>query len=192
MSKKLPRTLKNWRISENVSLREILGWATEQCGADRALLVVGLEVDADPPVAADPTVEEVVRRVFGGNLLSVTLASAWPGTTVIGGGCARVYSGRLDKQVMGRMVSIEDDWTGWLCSRGLPEDLCVWREGAPAPLVMTVTHERFGWLIDDGPVPDWATDDVDESLLGQPEFPPAPLFLTPAETSLVRRRRRRR
>lgn len=187
MSKNLRRPLKSWRISETVSLREMLEWAVEKRGADRALVVGRLDFDLEPPTLFEPAVEDSAHAIFRNKLLRSVYCSAWPGSRLAGGYYAKIYIGQVDRSVIDRMVSAEERWTEWVNSRGLPEDFCFWKHGSSAPLIVTVTHERDAWLFDAGPVPDWAVEDADTTTL-QEFIPPPPSFVVLAQRGSVGRR----
>jgi hypothetical protein len=100
-----------------------------------------------------PAVESIVHDVFGERLLRATLATAWPGTQLIGH-AGKVYVVGFDRSVLRKMVSTEGRlgaWTQWN-QQPMPEDICLYRAGDRAPVLVSVTHDGDAWIFHDGDV----------------------------------------
>ena len=85
---------------------------------------------------------------------------------------------RFDHEVAKLLADIQGNLFHWLgsFSPSLPEDLCLFRTGADYPSLVSVTHEKDGWVLASEPeVPHWAPPShfqIQELLIpqGDPDF----------------------
>lgn len=162
-------------------------WCLACCQVDR-LLVTARNDLSRPRELDEPRVAETVAELFGGRVLEEIWASAWPGTSLGGGGASKLWRIAFDEEVRARMVAMENrlvNWHQWH-EPPLPADVCLYREGDPMPVLVSMSHQRepwFGaWLLD--------TYAADAPFATDPELP-LPLDLIPARSGFVVRTRGR-
>lgn len=140
----LPRC---WDVSRTASVETLLTWCLDVRKVDRLLLATRLDKESPTATLLEPDVESSVHDLFSDRLLEVSLATAWPGTQLIGH-AGKVYLVEFDRTVLRRMVAAENRlgaWTQWN-KPPLPEDVCVYRAGDAAPVLVSVTHDNDAWI----------------------------------------------
>jgi hypothetical protein len=98
---------------------------------------------------SEPTgVRNNIRQIFGTSIQEEFWATAWPGTELVGHK-GRVLISKFDLNVGNKMLAAQPDITKWIHngSPSLPEDLCIFLNGAPLPFMVSVTHEDDAWLL---------------------------------------------
>jgi hypothetical protein len=140
----LPRC---WKVAHAASLETLLTWCLDVRKVDRLLLATRLDKEVPTPTLLKPEVESRVHELFSDRMLETTVATAWPGTQLIGH-AGKVYLVEFDRTVLRRMVAAENRlgaWTQWN-KRPLPEDVCVYRVGDRTPVLVSVTHDDDAWI----------------------------------------------
>lgn len=148
----------SWSIDASAPLSEVFEWCLQRRNTNRLILATPLDPAARRPTLLARQVDVFVRKFFRGRVLQTLLAKSWPGTQLTGH-FEKVYVVAFDSELGRRMsetASHLSQWTQWH-SPSLPEDLCLFREGDAAPVLVSVTHEGEAWLLHNGPsVPRWA------------------------------------
>jgi hypothetical protein len=142
-----------WNVDfERAKFGDIIDWCAHDQAADRILMVIRLEKQEGRWHPIKRGVEQSVTKMLGNNLLTEFMASGWPGTELVGHP-ARVVVGRFSEEVKRRLPRIEGDSRKWIHNNvpPLPEDICLFREGAPFPVFVSCTHEGDFWLVTDKP-----------------------------------------
>lgn len=141
-------TLRWWEIADFSRSEMIMQWCLREHKVDRALVVVRMERLRGRWRAQVPQVDDNVERMFKGRIVDSFLASAWPGTKLLGPQ-ARVYVFKFGSAELDAIVHTEPRLDKWQHTHdlGLPEDLCLFRDGDSAPVLISVTHETEGWLL---------------------------------------------
>lgn len=143
-----------WAIkSGDVPMERLFTWCIEHEKVDRLLLILRMEKVDSKWVPMEPRSEAWVKSKLEDHILESLLVSGWPGTELIGHP-ARLYIVRFDKGISRIMVDTETDLSKWKDSRQppLPEDMCLYADGAIFPVLITCTHENLGWLVTKQPV----------------------------------------
>lgn len=137
--------MKAWRLKNDVALRPILTHCIEVDGVDR--LILALRQDQDGTLLY-PEMQLALERIFGSRVLEMKAGKHWPGTVSSVRDCNLAVVG-FDSSLVEPMCSAGPklfDWTGWP-PPVLPEDLCLYRQGAEWPSLVSVTHEHDAWVL---------------------------------------------
>ena len=131
-----------------VSLSEIMSWSLEHHAVDRMLVALRLQQVGNKWRYEEPKAAEFFHLQFGSYVLTGFQASAWPGTELIGHP-GFVYVLDFDEQVMKIVLRTQSSLAGWQHSENpsLPEDICLFRESASHPTLISRTHDLNAWLI---------------------------------------------
>jgi hypothetical protein len=116
------------------------------------LVAVRPYIDRADQTTFDPRVADSVATIFGKCILRAASAKAWPGTELIEH-VAKVYVIAFNVDIQEQMIRTQKYLSGWKQSSDppLPEDICLYRDGDPWPMLVTVTHDGDAWLFDDEP-----------------------------------------
>jgi hypothetical protein len=127
------------------SLPRILAFCVETAKVDRALLSVRLEKSKGQWHPRDNKSEHFIRQTWPRSILETFIAIDTPGAS--SPECpAKVFVLELDKfalLALEKMPKLSD----WHNMNGLPEDLCLFAEGAAAPSFTSITHEGDGFMV---------------------------------------------
>ena len=131
-----------------VSLSEIMSWSLEHHAVDRMLVALRLQQVGNKWRYVEPRAAELFHSQLGSYVLTGFQAAAWPGTELIGHP-GFVYVLTFDKQVMEIVLRTQPSLAQWQHSENpsLPEDICLFRESASHPVLITRTHDLNAWLI---------------------------------------------
>lgn len=133
--------MQSWILRRRARLTDVLTWSLQMHSVDRLLVTARL---------SKPFVQEVVDSIFGSRILQKKLAGRWPGTRLIGHqGVAYVIA--FDDSLIQPMAAAGRLLFDWVHRHDppLPEDLCLFRQGADWPVLVSVTHELDGWVFSD-------------------------------------------
>jgi hypothetical protein len=136
-----------WAFYSSLELDSLFSWCRTEQGVDRLLCVASVGREGHRRVVR-PEIEARLSSLFEGQIVTSFLAGAWPGTRLVGHR-ARVTIVRFDSRVARRVVDAGPllwDWTH-ANPASLPEDLCLFRQGAEMPAFFSVTHEGLSWVI---------------------------------------------
>lgn len=139
-----------WSLAASVRLSDVARWCISNHGVDRLLVSTRFDRGATKRTLLVPEVSDSVERIFAGRIVTSVLATAWPGTELVDH-CGLVYVIVFDEDLGKRMASVEDLICNWTQSHDppLPEDLCLFRQAAKLPVVVSVTHEGEAWVLTD-------------------------------------------
>lgn len=141
--------LKYWEADARVvSLSEIMSWSLEHHAVDRMLVALRLQQVGNKWRYMEPEAAEILHSQLGPYVLTGFQAAAWPGTELIGHP-GFVYVLTFDEQVMEIVLRIQPSLAQWQHSEkpSLPEDVCLFRESASYPILISRTHDLNAWLI---------------------------------------------
>lgn len=165
-----------WRLARDVELKPVLMHCLLTDRVDRLLLA--LRQKDHSGALLYPESRSATERIFGGHLLEWKTGRRWPGTVSHEVDCHLAVV-KFSEELVEPMASAGPklfDWTGW-SSPVLPEDLCLYRQGADWPSLVSVTHERDAWLLaPEKPV----SIETEES-----EFAPEELYIPPASEGFI-------
>jgi len=150
-----PKHVQFWEFDAGeITLARLLDWCNEEHGVDRLLLSARLEKQRRGWVPLTEGVDDTVKRLFGKKVLEQFQATGWPGTKLIGHP-GRVYIVQYDREIREILLKTETNLAGWLHDHRppLPEDLCLFKEGAKLPALYSVTHESQAWLVTAASIP---------------------------------------
>ena len=136
-----------WAFYSSLALEPLFAWCRDQERVDRLLCVTSLRREGRRRIVP-PEVQARVASLFEGQIVTTVLAGAWPGTKLIGHK-AQVTVVRFDSETIRRVLNAGPllwDWTH-AGPAYLPEDLCLFREGAELPAFFSVTHEGMSWAV---------------------------------------------
>ena len=133
-----------WDVGINTPFREICEWATFSRQANRLLFSARMERGR----LLNPSVENVVKSTFAKAILAQFNAYSWPGTK-LHGHMGRIYILEFTKETMEATIATQARLFGWRHngSPPLPEDLCIFSKDQTLPILVSVTHENYAWLI---------------------------------------------
>jgi hypothetical protein len=127
------------------SLPRILAFCVETANVDRALLSVRLEKSKGQWHPRDNKSEHFIRQTWPRSILETFIAIDTPGAS--SPECpAKVFVLKLDKFALLALEKMPK-LSGWHNMDGLPEDLCLFAEGATAPAFTSITHEGDGFIV---------------------------------------------
>jgi hypothetical protein len=160
-----------WELAPDSPLDRVLEWCIHEKGVDRLLLSARLDQDKEEEVLLNPSIDQVVARVFGERVLERRLARSWPGTVLIGH-FGVVYVIDFDLSLIVPMIELGpllSDWRHWREDKKprLPEDPCLYKLGDDWPVLVSVTHEGDAWIVSENRPPfcheesDLALEDLD-------------------------------
>jgi hypothetical protein len=137
-----------WENLGDIHLSEILTWCLENEGVDTLLLTSWQSFGMSGKGEYTKGVDTKTKSLLGKNLIACFEARGWPGTKLINHK-GRVYVSAFDAQLAKKMAKAEDNLFKWInvSRKALPEDVCLFRRGAKAPALISVTHERETWAI---------------------------------------------
>ena len=167
--------MKAWKLGRDVELRPILVHCLQVDGVDR--LILALRQDQDGTLLY-PEMQLALERIFGSHILELKTGKRWPGTDSTMRDCNLAVI-EVDASLIAPMCSAGPklfDWTGWPAPV-LPEDLCLYRQGAEWPSLMSVTHEHDAWIL---------AQEKPELIDGEEEeFRPAEFHIPPASEGFI-------
>ena len=140
-------TLRAWAFYSSLELDRLFSWSRTEHGVDRLLCVARMDREGHRRVVP-PEIEACVASLFEDKIVASFLAGAWPGSR-LAGHRARVTVARFDSGVARRVLDTGPllwDWTH-ANPASLPEDLCLFRQGAELPAFFSVTHEGVSWAV---------------------------------------------
>lgn len=142
------RKMAVWENLGEIHLSEILTWCLEKEGVDTLLLTSRQSFGKSGKGEYDKGVDPKTRNILGKNLIACFEARGWPGTKLIKHK-GRVYVAAFDAQLAKKMAKAEDNLFKWnnVSRKALPEDVCLFRRGAKAPTLISITHDRDAWII---------------------------------------------
>lgn len=143
--------MRSWELDARAaSLAEITSWCLRERGVNRLLVALRLGRQGNKWRYASPAAGERVSLLFGPHIIAGFQASEWPGTQ-LSAHPGFVYVIRFGESVRSVLLNTEPSLDRWLHNRPdpLPEDICLFKESAPHPTVVSVTHESRAWLISD-------------------------------------------
>ena len=146
----MTRSLKAWELRGSAAISDLLSWCIRQERSNRLLFTRRSSEDSKGRRKFDEGLAERVQQLFGTFVIEKFRASGWPGTELFHH-TGWVFVLNLNETLKTRMVQLEPTLWNWRHSHdpGLPEDICIFQEGAEFPCFISVTHERQGWLISD-------------------------------------------
>jgi hypothetical protein len=137
--------MRAWKLPRNVELRPVLAHCLEVDRVDRLLLALRQDKDGS---LLHPDYRTATERIFGGRIFEWRTGRQWPGTISHERDCHLAiveFSENLVEPMCAAGPKLFD-WTGWPAPV-LPEDLCLYRQGAEWPSLVSVTHERDAWIL---------------------------------------------
>jgi len=140
-------TPRAWAYYSSLELEPLFSWCKDQHRVDRLLCVTRMRREGRRRVV-EPEVESRLASLFEGQIVATVLAGAWPGTKLFGHK-AQVTVVRFDGETVRRALDAGPllwDWTH-ASPAYLPEDLCLFRQGAELPAFFSVTHEGLSWVV---------------------------------------------
>ena len=128
------------RFTADVPIDSLITWAMIQGHTNRILLV-------GPSERFGKMIKRSPIRKFH--------ACAWPGTNACPSGRAQITVYELDQALKTTIAQIENKLSNWSLSaaRQLPEDICLFENGANLPFFFCITHENDAWSIGESPPP---------------------------------------
>lgn len=142
-------TKRTWSVDLRVQpSRELLFWCLNQQSVDRMLVVVRMAQGKKGGYSTPRELEELPNTLFGSNVLETFLASAWPGTELVGHP-GHVFLVKFDQSVAELILRTQPDLTKWLHRNNppLPQDICLFNSSGDTPTLVSVTHENLFWII---------------------------------------------
>jgi hypothetical protein len=136
-----------WDLPRRIRLRPVLEWCLEQHRVDRLLVSARIDQPRKRKLLT-PEVGGAIDEIFGGHILARRYCSAWPGTELIGhrGLVVVIAFSAALVDAMSSSGRYLFDWRHHF-SPSLPEDLCLYRQGDPLPVLVSVTHENDAWIL---------------------------------------------
>jgi len=167
--------MRAWTLARDVELKPILMHCLLIDHVDRLLLALRQDKNGSLlHLGSRPATE----RIFGDRILEWRTGRRWPGTVSTRTDCHLAVV-KFSEELVDPMCSAGPklfDWTGWPAPV-LPEDLCLYRQGAEWPSLVSVTHERDAWLL----APEKPLSiETEES-----EFAPEELYIPPASEGFI-------
>ena len=165
-------TLTCWEAdAREVSLSETVRWCLEHHGVDRMLVALRLEQVGNKWRYEEPKAAEFFESQFGPYILTKFQVAEWPGTKLIGHP-GLVYVLAFNEEVKELVLRVQSSLAKWEDGEDppLPEDICLFKESASHPVLVSRTHDLVAWLI----------SDTEPNLQGfkKSTIPPAKLFPT--------------
>ena len=142
-------TKRTWSVDlREQPSRELLFWCLNQQSVDRMLVIVRMVQGKKGGYSTPRELEQLPSTLFGSAVLKRFLASAWPGTELIGH-AGHVFLVKFDESVAELILRTQPDLTKWLHAGNpsLPEDICLFNSSADTPTLVSVTHEDLFWII---------------------------------------------
>lgn len=142
-----------WTLAPESLTKPVLEWCLQHHGVDRLMVTARLDRDDPDRSLLAPCVDHAISALFGADILDRRYTSAWPGTRLTDHD-GLVVTIAFSEQSIGPMAGAGRLLSDWRHQHSppLPEDLCLYRQGDPLPVLMSVTHESMAWLITDLPV----------------------------------------
>jgi hypothetical protein len=142
------RRMAVWENVAEVRLPEILTWCLETERVDTLLLTSRQSFGKSGKGQYEKGVDPKTKNLLGKNLTECFEARGWPGTKLINHK-GRVYVSMFDTQLAKKMAKAEDNLFKWsnVSRKALPEDVCLFRQRAKEPTLISITHERNAWVI---------------------------------------------
>jgi hypothetical protein len=139
--------MQSWVLRRGARLTDLLTWSLQMHSVDRLLVTARLTHDKKQQSLMKPSVEKAVDSIFGSRILEKKLVSRWPGTKLIGHQGV-VYVIAFDDSLIRPMAAAGRLLFDWVHRHDppLPEDICLFRQGADWPALVSVTHELDGWV----------------------------------------------
>jgi hypothetical protein len=137
----------------SVSLGEVFEWAIAAYGVDR--LLFGIRMCFTPGKSrqrspCSPAQVASIHKHFRNVLIAAYSVEGWPGTE-FGPRPVPAVKLELNPRVIEKCVQLGPHLDNW--SRhgkpALPEDPCIFREGAELPAIVSVSHEKIAWALAD-------------------------------------------
>ncbi|HKY27373.1 MAG TPA: hypothetical protein VJM12_05440 [Pyrinomonadaceae bacterium] len=133
-----------------VSLSETLRWCLDHHGVDRMLAVLRLTQIGNKWCYDEPKAAEFFESQFSSYILTGFQAAEWPGTILIDHP-GFVYVLAFDEEVKEAVLRVQPSLAKWEDGENppLPEDICLFKESATHPVLVSRTHDLDVWLISD-------------------------------------------
>ncbi|MCI0409488.1 MAG: hypothetical protein L0191_13170 [Acidobacteria bacterium] len=167
--------MRVWRLKRDVELKQVLTHCLLTGHVDRLLLALPQNKDG---ALLHPESRPATERIFADRILEWRIGRRWPGTISYETDCHLAvveFSAELVEPMCSAGPKLFD-WRGWPAP-ALPEDLCLYRQGAEWPSLVSVTHERDAWLL----APEKpASIETEES-----DFTPEELYIPPASHGFI-------
>lgn len=140
-----------WELSPKCSLEDVIHWCLEHHQVDRLLVSARMEKERGRWRMQTPSIESRIRQIFGSHLLEQFVTKGWPGTQLCGEAKGCVFICDFNENVAETLLKTEPTLHEWLeiHTPALPEDLCLFRQGASHPSFISVTHERDAYVLSD-------------------------------------------
>jgi len=140
--------VKGWDLPIDSALDLVLRWCRKERAVDRLLLSARLGRGPKAKEAPIQEVEDLVASLFGDRVLERKRARRWPGSELMETD-GIVFLVRFDETLIEPMSNAGGRLSDWSHrdSPRLPEDPCLYREGDPWPVLVSVTHERDAWIL---------------------------------------------
>jgi hypothetical protein len=172
----VPDAIRAWTLARDVELKPVLMHCLLTDHVDRLLLA--LRQKDSSGALLYPESRPATERIFGVHLLEWKTGRRWPGTVSHEVDCQLALV-EFSEELVEPMCSAGPklfDWTGWPAPV-LPEDLCLYRQGAGWPSLVSVTHERDAWLL--------AAEKPKSIETEESEFAPEDLYIPPASEGFI-------
>ena len=133
-----------------VSLSETMRWCLDHHGVDRMLVALRLEQVGNKWRYEEPKAAEFFTSQFGPHILTGLQAAEWPGT-ILFDHPGFVYVLAFNEEVMELALRIQPSLAKWDDGENPPvaEDICLFKESASHPVLVSRTHDLVAWLISD-------------------------------------------
>lgn len=155
----MDKSLRIWILEyAQETLSDLLTWAIKEKKADRMILVFRDSSDGSEYGSEVKSLRKSYAKKFERFVLDECSVRAWPGTELTRG-TATILVIKVTHETAEQILELEPDLAKWI-HPDLPEDLCVYKEGAEAPLILSVTHESLGWVISDSTPPNENCGDI--------------------------------
>ena len=131
-----------------VSSAELFEWCLREHGVDHMLVALRLEEYEGRWRALVPGSSDRFETHFSAHIQERFLASGWPGTESFRQP-GLMYLLEFNRAILNLMLEIESDLSKWSIDdrSPLPEDICLFRDGDPHPVFLSVIHEGDAWLL---------------------------------------------
>ena len=140
-----------WEADARVaSLDEIMNWCLQHHAVDHMLVGMRLDQVGNKWRYHDPEAGEFLQSQFGSYILTGFQASEWPGTRLlVQPGFVFVLT--FNEEVKELILRTQPSLSKWQHGEDppLPEDICLFRETASHPILVTRTHDLDAWVISD-------------------------------------------
>ena len=132
-----------------ISLSEAMRWCLDHHGVDRMLVALRLQQVGNKWRYEEPKAAEFFASQFGPYILTGFHAAEWPGTKLIVPGFLYVLA--FNEEVMELALRTQPSLAKWQDGEDppLPEDICLFKESASHPVLVSRTHDLNVWLISD-------------------------------------------